>query len=76
MGNATGLINLARNIGGSSGTAIVTTMLARRAQFHQQSLVSHLTPFDRNYAQALSGTAHMLAAHGASASQAAAQATA
>ena len=74
MGNATGLINLARNIGGSSGIAIVTTMLARRAQFHQQTMVSHLTPFDPNYQQALSGTAHMLTAHGASASQAAAQA--
>ena len=74
MGNATGLINLARNIGGSSGIAIVTTMLARRAQFHQQTMVSHLTPFDPNYQQALSGAAQMLTAHGSSASQAAAQA--
>ena len=35
---ATGLFNLARNIGGSSGIATVTTLLARRAQFHQQIL--------------------------------------
>jgi DHA2 family multidrug resistance protein len=74
MGGATGLINLARNIGGSSGIAIVTTILARRTQFHQARLVSHLTPFDPAYAQALAGTAHMLAARGASAAQAAAQA--
>jgi MFS transporter, DHA2 family, multidrug resistance protein len=74
MGNATGLINLARNIGGSSGIAIVTTMLARRAQFHQQTLVSHLTPFDRNYGQMLGQTAHLLVSRGASASQAVAQA--
>ena len=32
---ATGLFNLARNIGGSIGIATVTTMLSRRAQFHQ-----------------------------------------
>jgi DHA2 family multidrug resistance protein len=38
---ATGIINLARNIGGSCGIAMVSTMLARRAQFHQQNLVSH-----------------------------------
>ena len=30
---ATGIINLARNIGGSCGIAMVSTMLARRAQF-------------------------------------------
>jgi len=74
MGSATGLINLARNIGGSSGIAIVTTILARRTQFHQARLVDHLTPFDPSYAQALSGTAHMLVQKGASATQAAAQA--
>lgn len=38
------LINFMRNIGMSFGTSIVTTILARRAQFHQQVLVSHLTP--------------------------------
>jgi len=74
MGSATGLINLARNIGGSSGIAIVTTMLARRAQFHQSRLGEHFTLYDLNYTQAVSGTAHMLATRGASAPQAAAQA--
>ena len=32
---ASGLMNLARNIGGSVGISFVTTGLARRAQFHQ-----------------------------------------
>jgi len=27
----------------------VTTMLSRRAQFHQNHLVENLTPFDRAY---------------------------
>ena len=46
MSNATGIINLARNIGGSAGIAFVTTMLQRRSQFHQSVLVAHLTPYD------------------------------
>ncbi|MBA4348600.1 MAG: EmrB/QacA family drug resistance transporter [Thermodesulfovibrio sp.] len=49
MGNASAIYNLLRNLGGSFGVAFVTTMLARRAQFHQAHLVEHLTPFDTNY---------------------------
>ncbi len=48
MGNATGLFNLLRNLGGSFGVAFVTTLLARRAQFHQEHLAAHLSPLDRN----------------------------
>lgn len=48
MGNATSIFNLLENLGGSFGVSIVTTMLARRAQFHQFRLVDHLTLFDRN----------------------------
>src|SRR5580658_1399064 len=36
--DVSGLTNLARNIGGSMGTAFVVTMLARRQQFHQERL--------------------------------------
>jgi DHA2 family multidrug resistance protein len=50
MGNATAVYNLIRNIGGSIGIAIVTTMVSRRAQFHQARLVDHLTPYDPLYA--------------------------
>ena len=63
---ATGLFNLARNIGGSSGIATVTTMLARRAQFHQQVLVTHLTPYDSTYQAALANSTRLLVAHGSS----------
>ena len=49
MGNASAIYNLLRNLGGSFGVAFVTTMLSRRAQFHQNRLVEHLTPFDRVY---------------------------
>ncbi len=50
MGNATSIFNLVRNIGGSFGVAISTTILTRRAQFHQAHLIDHLTPFDMTYA--------------------------
>lgn len=49
MTEATAIYNLLRNIGGSVGVAFVTTILARRAQFHQARLVEHLTPFDTTY---------------------------
>ncbi len=42
MNNASGLINLARNIGASTGISFVTTMLDRRAQFHQDVLAGQL----------------------------------
>ncbi len=49
MANATSIFNLIRNLGGSFGVAFVTTMLTRRAQFHQARLVEHLTPYDTGY---------------------------
>jgi DHA2 family multidrug resistance protein len=54
MTNASAIFSLLRNLGGSFGVAFVTTLLARRAQFHQARLVDHLTPFDPAYVQALS----------------------
>jgi DHA2 family multidrug resistance protein len=71
---ATGLFNLARNIGGSSGIATATTLLARRAQYHQSVLVSHLTPYDFRYREALSGAAATLRQAGSSPHDAALQA--
>ncbi len=49
MGNASGLFNLMRNIGGGVGIALTTTLLARMSQVHQAILVSHLTPYDPAY---------------------------
>jgi DHA2 family multidrug resistance protein len=42
VGNASGLYNLMRNIGGSVGISIVETLLARHSQFHQDRLVNNL----------------------------------
>jgi DHA2 family multidrug resistance protein len=60
MGNATGIYNLMRNLGGSFGIALVTTMLARRAQVHQGLMSSHLTPFDPAYLERLAATTQAL----------------
>jgi DHA2 family multidrug resistance protein len=45
MGNATGMFNLLRNIGGSVGIAIAATMLGRFSQFYQTTLAAHTTPY-------------------------------
>jgi MFS transporter, DHA2 family, multidrug resistance protein len=42
LGNSTSAYNVARNIGGSMGVALVTMLLARRSQVHQATLTSHL----------------------------------
>ncbi len=60
MANATAIYNLLRNLGGSFGVAFVTTMIARRAQFHQVRLVEHLTPFDASYQAAAHQTSQFL----------------
>ena len=37
-------MNLSRNMGGDIGIALVTTLIARRSQFHQSRLVEHVVP--------------------------------
>jgi DHA2 family multidrug resistance protein len=56
-GNASALVNLARNIGGSVGTSLVTTLLARSAAAHQVTLGAHVSRLDPHYTQTLKGLA-------------------
>jgi MFS transporter, DHA2 family, multidrug resistance protein len=72
----TGLMNLARNVGGSCGIAMVTTMLSRRAQVHQNILVSHVTGLDTTLQGMASSTAQALQIQGADPVHAQQQATA
>ena len=44
--NATAVYGMLRNLGGSVGIAVTTTLLAQRSQFHQATLVSHITVWD------------------------------
>jgi DHA2 family multidrug resistance protein len=52
---ASGLMNLARNIGGSVGISFVTTGLARRAQVHQVQLVEKLNAANPQFQAVLRG---------------------
>jgi MFS transporter, DHA2 family, multidrug resistance protein len=60
-----GLINFMRNIGSSVGTSMVTTMLARRAQFHQTVLTYHATNYDPAFRSQLQGLTNQLVHVGA-----------
>jgi DHA2 family multidrug resistance protein len=61
LGNATAAYNLIRNIGGSVGVALATTLLARRAQAHQVTLTSRIDAGDPEAVERLARwTGHFL----------------
>lgn len=49
-----GFYNLTRQLGGSIGIAVLTTLLAQRQAFHRKILVEHVTPYDYATNQRLS----------------------
>ena len=51
--NASALINMARNLGGSFGISLANTEVARRSQFHHERLAEFITPTSQAYHQAL-----------------------
>jgi len=71
---ASGLMNLARNIGGSVGISVVTTMLDRRSQVHLTDLSSHLSQSNPALQSMIQGASRAMQAHGASAAGATRQA--
>lgn len=73
---ASAMINVARNLGGSMGVALVQTILAQRQQFHQSRLVEHIAASDVGYQQTLDAATHFFQQQGSNASDAAGQATA
>src|SRR5262249_45579279 len=44
--------------------AVVTTLLARRTQYHQSVLVAHATPFQQRYQETLASVTGYFATHG------------
>jgi DHA2 family multidrug resistance protein len=59
-----GIVNFMRNIGSSVGTSMVTTLLARRAQFHQQILVDYVRSGSPQLQGSVAGLSAKLAAAG------------
>jgi DHA2 family multidrug resistance protein len=64
MGNATGLFNMMRNIGGGVGISLVSTMLTRLGQQHTNLLVGNITPLSPTAAPLLSGLKGLFAGSG------------
>jgi DHA2 family multidrug resistance protein len=60
MGNASGIFNLMRNIGGGIGISIVTTMISRGTQAHQSLLSGNMSAANPRFVQYFQGvTAHL-----------------
>ncbi len=68
--DVSGLLNLARNVGGSVGISFVATAIARHAQQHQNFLVAHATPFDTAYRAMVDSAASAMTTRGISAVEA------
>jgi DHA2 family multidrug resistance protein len=55
IGNASGLFNLMRNVGGSIGISIATTLLTRRSAAHQSDLTNYMPQSGAAYENSLKG---------------------
>jgi DHA2 family multidrug resistance protein len=70
MNQISSLSNFARNLGGSAGTALLTTFLARTSQTHQMQLAAHSGTGQAGYDNYISHVTHAAATHGMSSVQA------
>jgi DHA2 family multidrug resistance protein len=68
---AAGLINIARNLGGSLGLAMVQTVLQQRQQFHQSRLVENAIPSDVRFQEFIHRATEFFQSSGSSAVDAA-----
>ncbi len=68
------LMNLSRNLGGSFGIAILSTLLARQTQHHINTLGYYTTDYSPNFVAALNKLTQILQEQGLSAMDAATQA--
>ncbi|HEX3429604.1 MAG TPA: DHA2 family efflux MFS transporter permease subunit [Rhizomicrobium sp.] len=73
---ASALLNVSRNLGGTFGISLVQTMLAQRAQVHQAQYVETLNPLNPNYVHGIAHITQTLIAHGAAQAEAAKMASA
>ncbi|HEX4272194.1 MAG TPA: DHA2 family efflux MFS transporter permease subunit, partial [Rhizomicrobium sp.] len=63
---ASALMNVSRNLGGTFGISLVQTMLAQRSQVHQSQYVESLNPLNPNYVAGLQRLVHQLMDNGLS----------
>ncbi len=60
IGNASGLFNLMRNVGGSIGISIATTLLTRRADVHQNEIINSAPLTGQQFQSVMQGTQQAL----------------
>jgi len=70
IGNASGLYNLLRNIGGSIGISVVNTIVTRHEQLHRTELSHSFSAANPTFQSRLHATQEFLAARGASSADA------
>jgi DHA2 family multidrug resistance protein len=61
---ASALINVARNVGGSMGVALAQNILAYRSQFHQSRLVESINPAEPAYQETMRQATQYFSEHG------------
>ena len=64
--DASAMMNLARNMGGSVGIALANTMLTRRTQYHQHVLAEHVSIYNPMVQRMLQGMSRTFSSHGGS----------
>ncbi len=60
MGNASGLFNLMRNVGGSIGISVAQTLLTRRSATHQNLIINSVPQSGQQFQNSLRDTANFL----------------
>ncbi len=63
IGNASGLYNLMRNVGGSVGISMVNTIVARHEQLHRTELSHNLGPTGTNYQEQVGNLTQLMRSH-------------
>jgi DHA2 family multidrug resistance protein len=72
---ASALINVARNLGGSIGVSMGQTLLAQREQFHQNRLVENIVPSSVQYQEAVKEVGRFFTRQGSSPAEISGQTT-
>jgi len=60
IGNASGLFNLMRNVGGSIGISIAQTLLTRREDVHQNEIINYVPRSGAEFQNSIKATQHAL----------------
>jgi DHA2 family multidrug resistance protein len=63
IGNASGLFNLMRNVGGSIGISIAATLLTRRSAVHQNEIINSVPQSGQQFQNSINNMSHALSGH-------------